>query len=50
MTSDRLIFRQDVLGSRRFSNYWWAAVSAMGGIGFLFSGTFELFTHQSTHC
>ncbi|MDJ0843480.1 MAG: photosystem I assembly protein Ycf4 [Crocosphaera sp.] len=38
MTSDRLIFRQDVLGSRRFSNYWWAAVSSIGGIGFLLAG------------
>ena len=38
MTSDRLIFRQDVLGSRRFSNYWWAAVSSIGGIGFFLAG------------
>ncbi|MEM8778813.1 MAG: photosystem I assembly protein Ycf4 [Cyanobacteria bacterium P01_G01_bin.49] len=38
MTSDRLIFRQDVLGSRRFSNYWWAIISSIGGIGFLLAG------------
>ena len=38
MTSDRLILRQDVLGSRRFSNYWWAVIASMGGIGFLLAG------------
>uniref|UniRef100_UPI0030DAC73E photosystem I assembly protein Ycf4 n=2 Tax=Cyanothece sp. BG0011 TaxID=2082950 RepID=UPI0030DAC73E len=38
MTSDRLIFRQDVIGSRRFSNYWWATVSTIGGIGFFLAG------------
>ncbi|MDJ0508636.1 MAG: photosystem I assembly protein Ycf4 [Crocosphaera sp.] len=38
MTSDRLIFRQDVLGSRRFSNYWWAVVASIGGIGFFLAG------------
>ncbi|MEA5511712.1 photosystem I assembly protein Ycf4 [Crocosphaera sp. UHCC 0190] len=38
MTSDRLIFRQDVLGSRRFSNYWWAIIASMGGVGFLLAG------------
>ena len=38
MTSDRLVFRQEVLGSRRLSNYWWGSVAAMGGIGFLLAG------------
>ncbi|HEY9641042.1 MAG TPA: photosystem I assembly protein Ycf4 [Coleofasciculaceae cyanobacterium] len=33
-----LILRQQVLGSRRFSNYLWAAVSTLGGAGFLLSG------------
>lgn len=32
-----LVLRQEVLGSRRFSNYLWAIVSTMGGIGFLLS-------------
>jgi len=32
------ILRQDVLGSRRFSNYFWALVVSMGGVGFLLSG------------
>ncbi len=38
MTSDRLVFRQEVLGSRRFSNIWWGTIAAMGGIGFLLAG------------
>ncbi len=33
--TDRLVIRQEVLGSRRLSNYWWAAVSTLGGAGFL---------------
>ncbi|GBF79144.1 photosystem I assembly protein Ycf4 [Aphanothece sacrum] len=38
MTRDRLVFRQEVLGSRRFSNYWWAVIASMGGVGFLLAG------------
>lgn len=34
-TNKSLIVHQDVLGSRRFSNYFWAAVVSAGGIGFL---------------
>jgi len=30
--------KQTVIGSRRFSNYWWASVVALGGLGFLLSG------------
>lgn len=33
-----LVLRQDVLGSRRFSNYLWATVSVLGGTGFLLAG------------
>lgn len=29
------VIRQSVLGSRRFSNFWWAAVVSVGGTGFL---------------
>ncbi|MCG5057747.1 MAG: photosystem I assembly protein Ycf4 [Limnoraphis sp. WC205] len=36
-TSDRIINKK-VLGSRRPSNYFWASVIALGGIGFLLSG------------
>jgi hypothetical protein len=34
---NNLILRQEVLGSRRFSNYLWASISALGGTGFLLS-------------
>ncbi|MBP0003384.1 MAG: photosystem I assembly protein Ycf4 [Cyanobacteria bacterium SBC] len=36
-TSDRIL-HQTVLGSRRFSNYFWASIVSLGGIGFLLSG------------
>lgn len=32
------IRRYTVIGSRRFSNYWWAFVIFFGGIGFLLTG------------
>ena len=32
-----LVLRQQVLGARRPSNYFWAAVSTLGGLGFLLS-------------
>jgi hypothetical protein len=34
---DRLL-HQTVLGSRRFSNYWWAAVVTLGATGFVLAG------------
>jgi hypothetical protein len=37
-TKDNLILRQEVLGARRLSNYWWATVASIGGIGFLLAG------------
>lgn len=43
--SDRLI-RQPILGSRRFSNYWWATVVSIGGIGFLLAGL-SSYLHQN---
>lgn len=33
-----VIRRYIVVGSRRFSNYWWASVIFIGGFGFLFTG------------
>ena len=30
-----LVLHQSILGSRRFSNYWWATVVSLGGTGFL---------------
>ena len=38
MTTNNDAFRQDVLGSRRFSNYLWAIIVTMGGTGFLLAG------------
>ena len=38
MVSDKLIFYQNVLGSRRLSNFFWAVVTITGGIGFLLAG------------
>ncbi|KAF3885280.1 MULTISPECIES: photosystem I assembly protein Ycf4 [Nostocales] len=32
------VLHQKVLGSRRFSNYWWATVVSMGATGFLLAG------------
>ncbi len=32
------VLRYDVLGSRRFSNYWWATVTTIAGSGFLLAG------------
>lgn len=32
------LLRQEVMGSRRFSNYWWAGVVSMGATGFLLAG------------
>ena len=33
-----LIRRYSVVGSRRFSNYWWASILILGGSGFLLTG------------
>lgn len=32
------VLRQEVLGSRRFSNYWWAVIVSLGATGFLLAG------------
>ena len=36
-TSKSLLY-QKVLGSRRFSNYWWASIVTMGASGFFLAG------------
>jgi hypothetical protein len=38
MIKDSSLLRQEVLGSRRLSNYWWAIISSIGGVGFLLAG------------
>jgi hypothetical protein len=32
------VLHQNVLGSRRFSNYWWATIVTLGATGFLLAG------------
>jgi hypothetical protein len=32
------VLRYEVIGSRRFSNYWWATVVSIGGLGFFLAG------------
>ena len=43
MTANNPIYRQDITGSRRLSNYWWASVVTIGGIGFLLAGLSSYF-------
>lgn len=40
------ILRQEILGANRLSNYLWAVISAIGGIGFLLAGLSSYF-HQN---
>ncbi|MGC1247715.1 MAG: photosystem I assembly protein Ycf4, partial [Spirulinaceae cyanobacterium] len=37
-TTESDILRQEVLGSRRLSNYFWAIAAFIGGLGFLLAG------------
>jgi hypothetical protein len=37
------IYRQVIIGSRRWSNYFWATIAAIGGIGFLLAGLSSYF-------
>lgn len=37
------VIHQPVLGSRRFSNYWWATVVSLGGTGFLLAALSSYF-------
>lgn len=41
-TGERVL-RQEVLGSRRFSNYWWATIVSVGATGFLLAGLSSYF-------
>lgn len=38
MQSNNLILRQEIIGSRRFSNFFWAIIVSIGGVGFLLAG------------
>ena len=35
---EKTVLRYDVLGARRFSNYWWATVILVGATGFFLAG------------
>jgi len=37
------VLNQKVLGSRRFSNYWWATIVSLGSSGFLLAGLSSYF-------
>lgn len=37
-SSETHVLRQKVIGSRRFSNYWWAVIVSLGATGFLLAG------------
>ena len=37
-TVNQKVLVQPVLGSRRFSNFFWAIIVSIGGIGFLLAG------------
>jgi Ycf4 len=37
-SENTLLLHQSILGSRRFSNYFWAVVVTLGGAGFLLAG------------
>lgn len=43
MTDNSSVFRQNIVGSRRFSNYFWAVVVSLGGTGFLLAGLSSYF-------
>jgi hypothetical protein len=45
-TEDSLRLRQEVLGARRFSNMFWAVISAIGGIGF-FLASLSSYLHKN---
>lgn len=45
-SSEKQVLRQSVLGSRRLSNYFWAAVLTVGGIGFFLAGL-SSYLHQN---
>ncbi|MGB8698050.1 MAG: photosystem I assembly protein Ycf4 [Thermosynechococcaceae cyanobacterium] len=43
VTPDQPILRYEVLGSKRFSNYWWATIISIGAIGFLLASLSSYF-------
>lgn len=37
-TAEKTVLRREILGARRPSNYFWAGVTAIGGVGFFLAG------------
>ena len=46
--STKFLFREQVIGSRRFSNYWWASIILIGSIGFFSVGISSFFQSTET--
>lgn len=38
MSANNFIYKQEIIGSRRFSNFFWAIAVSIGGVGFLLAG------------
>jgi hypothetical protein len=43
MAQDSRVYRQEILGSRRWSNYFWAIIATIGGVGFFLAGLSSYF-------
>jgi len=43
LTQNGLVLRQEILGARRFSNYFWGVSTVIGGVGFLLAGLSSYF-------
>jgi Ycf4 len=42
-TSPSTVLRQEIVGARRLSNYFWATIVSIGGVGFLLAGLSSYF-------
>ena len=49
ITQSNTIRHEVIIGSRRFSNYWWASIIGMASIGFLFIGIRSYFIESDIH-
>ena len=43
MQTDNLVLRQEIIGSRRLSNFFWSIIVSIGGLGFLLAGLSSYF-------
>lgn len=43
MADNSSVFQQNILGARRFSNFFWAVAVSLGGTGFLLAGLSSYF-------